>query len=185
MVLTPFQQLVRSRRSIRRYLPKPVEREKILACLEAARLAPSASNAQAWRFLVIDDPKLKKTFAEKAFSGIYSPTKFAAEAPVLILILAKLDFITNRIARQIQKVPFFLIDIGIAGQHLVLQAEELGLGTCWIGWFDMRKTRTFFKIPRKYKIVSLLALGYYEKKAVGEKKRKPLEDIAWFNSFKG
>jgi len=182
---TPFQQLVRARRSIRRYLPRPVEREKVLACLEAARLAPSASNAQVWRFLVIDDPHLKKEFAEKAFSGIYSQTKFAADAPVLILLLAKLDIITHRIGRQIQKVPFFLIDIGIAGEHLVLQAEELGLGTCWIGWFHTRKARAFFKIPRKYKIVSLLAMGYPEKKAVGEKKRKLLEDIAWFNSFKG
>ncbi len=185
MNLTPFQQLIRSRRSIRRYLPRPVERDKIMACLEAARLAPSASNAQVWRFLVIDDPGLKKEFSEKAFSGIYSATKFAAEAPVLILLLAKLDFVTHRLGRQIQKVPFFLIDIGIAGEHLVLQAEEFGLGTCWIGWFHIRKTRAFFKIPRSYKIIALLSMGYFEKKTTGEKKRKPLEDIAWFNSFRG
>jgi nitroreductase len=185
LTLTPFQQLVRGRRSIRRYLDKPVEREKLMTCLEAARLAPSAENAQAWRFLVIDDPGTKAKFAEKAFSGIYFPTKFAAQAPVLILILAKPDFIAHRIGKQLQKVSFFLIDIGIAGEHLVLQAEELGLGTCWIGWFHMARARKFFKIPRKYKVVSLLAMGYYEKKPAGEKTRKPLEDIVWFNSFKG
>ena len=184
-MLTPFQELVHGRRSIRRYLDRPVEREKLMACLEAARLAPSAENAQAWRFLVIDDPELKAKFAEKAFSGIYFPTKFAAQAPVLILILAKPDFIAHRIGKQIQKVSFFLIDIGIAGEHLVLQAEELGLGTCWVGWFHMAKARKFFKIPRKYKVVSLLAMGYYEKKPAGEKTRKSLEDIVWFNSFKG
>jgi len=178
---TPFQQLVRGRRSIRRYLPQPVEREKILTCLEAARLAPSAENAQTWRFLVIDDPELKSRLAKAAFSGIYAQTKFAAEAPVLILILARLDFLANRLGRQIQKVPFFMIDIGIAGEHIVLQAEELGLGTCWIGWFSIRKARKVLQVPRKYKIVSLMTLGYYEKKPSREQKRKPLEEIAWFN----
>lgn len=179
---TPFQKLVRGRMSIRRYLPQPVEREKILACLEAARLAPSASNAQTWRFFVMDDPELKSRFARAAFSGIYGQTRFAAAAPVLILILAKPDFLAHRLGKQIQRVPFAMIDIGIAGEHLVLQAEELGLGTCWIGWFHMRKARKVLKIPRKYKIVSLLALGYYEKKPSRERLRKPLEEIAWFNA---
>jgi nitroreductase len=183
--LTPFQQLVRSRRSIRRYLPKPVEREKIIACLEAARLAPSAENAQTWRFLVLDEPDLKARFAKEAFSGIYSSCRFAAEAPVLVLILARLDFLANRLGRQVQKIPFYMIDVGIAGEHLVLQAEEFGLGTCWIGWFHIRKTRKFFKIPRKYKIVALLAMGYYEHKPKREQRRKSLDDIAWFNTFEG
>jgi nitroreductase len=185
VTLTPFQQLVSGRRSIRRYLPKPVEREKLEACLEAARLAPSAENSQSWRVLVIDDPDLKTRFAREAFTGIYAMTKFAAEAPVLVLVLASLDFMADRLGSRIQGVPFFMIDIGIAGEHFVLQAEELGLGTCWIGWFSVRKARKFFKIPRKYKIVSILTLGYYDKKPSREQKRKPLEEIAWFNKFKG
>ena len=98
MTLTPFQQLVSGRRSIRRYLPKPVEREKIAACLDAARLAPSAENAQTWRFLVIDDPDLKARFAREAFTGIYGMTKFAAEAPVLVLILSRPDIMANRLS---------------------------------------------------------------------------------------
>lgn len=185
MTLTPFQQLVSGRRSIRRYLTKPVEREKIVACLEAARLAPSAENAQTWRFLVIDDADLKARFAREAFTGIYAMTKFAAEAPALVLVLSKPGVLVHRIGKQIQDISFFLIDTGIAGEHFVLQAEELGLGTCWIGWFSVRKARKFFKIPRKYKIVSLLALGYYEKKPSREQQRKPLEAIAWFNKFEG
>ncbi|HDZ26098.1 hypothetical protein LCGC14_1405240 [marine sediment metagenome] len=180
----PFQQLVEGRRSIRRYLEKPVEREKILTCIEAARLAPSADNVQPWRFLIIDDPDLKARFAKEVFSGIYFITKFAAKAPVIIVILAKLDIIANRIGKQIQNIQYYYIDSGIAGEHIVLQAEELGLGTCWIGWFNPRKTRKFLKIPRKYKIVSLMAMGYYEKKPSGEKKRKKLEEIAWFNKIK-
>jgi nitroreductase len=178
---SPFQKLISQRRSIRRYLDQPVEKEKILTCVEAARLAPSADNVQPWRFLVIDDPKVKQAFSKQVFSGIYSICRFASKAPVLILIMARLDIIANRIGKQIQGINFYLIDIGIAGEHIVLQAEELGLGTCWIGWFNTRKTRNFFKIPRKYKIVSLLSMGYFQKKPFREKRRKSIEDILWFN----
>jgi nitroreductase len=80
-------------------------------------------------------------------------------------------------------VNFYLIDIGIAGEHIVLQAEELGLGTCWIAWFNSRKARKVLAIPKKYKIVSLLSMGYYDRRPAKEKKRKNLEDIAWFNKF--
>jgi len=178
------KEIIAQRRSIRRYLDKPVEREIISVCLEAARLAPSADNVQPWRFLVIDDPALKEKFSREVFSGIYSVSKFAAKAPVLIMILARLDIIAHRIGKQIQKVQFYLIDTGIAGEHFVLQAEELGLGTCWIGWFNSRKARKVLNIPKKYKIVSLLSLGYYETRPQKEKKRKSLEDIAWFNEIK-
>jgi nitroreductase len=181
LLKTPFLELVSNRQSVRRYLDKPIEREKILTCIEAARLAPSAENVQPWRFLIIDDPKVKARFAAEVFSGIYSFSRFAGKAPVLIVVLARLDILANRIGRQIQDVSFYLIDIGIAGEHLALQAEEIGLGTCWIGWFNARKARKFFKIPRKYKIVCLMAMGYGEKKGVREKKRKDLEEIAWFN----
>jgi nitroreductase len=177
------KELIARRRSIRKYLDKPVEREKILECLEAARLAPSADNVQPWRFLVIDDPALRDELARKVFSGIYSVSKFAAKAPVLIVILARLDIITNRIGKQIQGVHFYLLDVGIAGEHIVLQAEELGIGSCWVGWFHSRRARKVLGIPKKYKIVSLLAMGYYEKKPPREKKRKCLEDIAWFNKI--
>jgi nitroreductase len=180
---TYFQELVRNRRSVRRYLDRPVEREKVLACLEAARLAPSAENVQPWRFLVIDDPDVKQRFAATAFSGIYSFSRFAAKAPVLIVILARPDLLANRIGKQIQDVSFYLIDVGIAGEHLALQAEELGLGTCWIGWFNSRRTRKFFHIPRQYKIVCLMAMGYHEGRQAQEKKRKTLAEIAWFNSL--
>ncbi|HUU38174.1 MAG TPA: nitroreductase family protein [Candidatus Desulfaltia sp.] len=180
---TPFQELVRGRRSVRRYLDRPVEREKVFACLEAARLAPSAENIQPWRFLVIDDPDIKERFSAAAFSGIYRFSRFAAKAPVLILILARPDLLANLIGKQLQNVSFYLIDVGIAGGHLSLQAEELGLGTCWIGWFNGRRTRKFFRIPRKYKIVCLMTLGYYEKKP-REKIRKQLDEIVRFNRLK-
>jgi len=180
---TVFQKLVRERRSVRSFGDKPVEREKILMCLEAARLAPSADNSQPWRFLVIDDPEVKSRFAKETFSGIYAVTRFAAKAPVLILVMAKLDFVAHRLGKQIQGIRFQFLDIGIAGEHIVLQAQELGLGTCWIGWFNTRRARKYFHIPRRYKIMSLLAMGYTGEKPVKPLKRKKLEEIAWFNKL--
>jgi nitroreductase len=177
-------QLFQARRSIRKYLPAPVERDKITRCLEAARLAPSAENVQPWRFIVLDDPAIKNEFSRQAFSGIYAPTRFAANAPVIIVVLAKLDVLANRIGKQIQGIHFYLIDIGIAGEHLVLQAQELGLGCCWIGWFNIRRVRKFLKIPRAYKIVSLISMGYPESTEIRPKHRRPLSEIAWFNGFK-
>jgi nitroreductase len=182
---TPFQTLVWERRSVRHFLDTPVERDKVLACLEAARLAPSAHNVQPCRYLVIDDDKIKDAFGREAFSGIYSATKFALKAPVLVLILSKPDLFANRIGKQIQRVAFHLIDIGIAGEHLVLAAQEQGLGTCWIGWFNPRRARKFFKIPRAYKPVAIVALGACEKREPRDKKRKPLSEVAWFNKFGG
>ncbi|MCP2619637.1 nitroreductase family protein [Candidatus Aminicenantes bacterium AC-334-K16] len=173
--------LIWQRRSIRRFLDKPVSREKLLLCLEAARWAPSAENVQPWRFLVIDDQETKKKFAEKVFSGIYFPSRFAQQAPVLILVLARLDLLANRLGKQIQGVSYYLLDIGMAGEHLVLQAEELGLSTCWVGWFNLKKARKFFSIPRKYKIISLIAVGYAAKRPPRAPRKKRLSEIVWFN----
>jgi len=182
-VKSHFFELVSSRRSVRKYLDKKISREMILQCLEAARLAPSAENAQPWRFLVIDDENIKSKFADEVFSGIYSYSKFAAKAPVFILLMGHLDFIAHRVGKQIQNISFDLLDLGIAGEHIVLQAEDLGIGACWIGWFNTKKTRRFFKIPKKYKIVALLALGYSAHKRRREKRRKKLEEIVWFNKI--
>jgi nitroreductase len=181
---SPFRRLIEGRKSIRRYSEdRPVEREVLLRCLDAARIAPSAENAQPWRFLVIDDPEIRDRFSAEVFSGIYKVSKFAARAPVLILVLARLNVVAHRIGAQVQNIHYHYIDVGIAGQHLVLQAEELGVGSCWVGWFSVRKARRFFSIPPKYKIVSLLALGHYDTKPSRERKRKPLEEIAWFNGL--
>jgi nitroreductase len=181
---TPFQKIVRSRRSIRRFLPDAVEKEKILACLDAARLAPSAHNAQPWRFVVVDDPSIREILARGAFSGLYAMTKFAVQAPVLVVILAKPDLVAHRMGGTLLGTRFHLVDIGIAGEHFVLQAEELGLATCWIGWFNARKTRKILKIPSSYKIGAILAVGYAVSRPPAETKRKGLEEIAWFNAVK-
>ncbi len=181
--MAAFMDLVRSRRSIRRFLDRPVEREKITVCLEAARLAPSAHNAQPARYIVIDAPELKEDVCRAAFSGIYSMCRFAAQAPVMIVILAKTSVVAHQLAPGLQGVPFHFVDIGIAGEHFILQAEELGLSTCWIGWFNGRKVRKALKVPRRYKIVALLPVGHAASRPPRPTVRKPLEEVAWWNGL--
>jgi len=180
---TAFQKILRGRRSIRRFLPSPVDPEKLRACLEAARLAPSAHNAQPWRFVVVDDPGLKDRLTAAAFSGIYAGSKFAAQAPIIIVLLVQRGLVAHHLGGRLQNVPYHLIDMGIAGEHIVLQAEELGLATCWMGWFNYRRVRKVLKIPRKFKVVAMMPVGYAEKRPKREPPRKTFEEVVTFNGI--
>jgi nitroreductase len=180
---SPLERLILSRRSIRRFLPDPVDRAKIVSCLEAARLAPSAENAQPWRFVVVDDPALKEKLAAGAFSGIYGMTRFAARAPILVVVLAAPNRLTHGLARHLQGIQFYFVDIGIAGEHFVLRAEEEGLATCWIGWFNVRRVRKVLGIPRTLKVVALFPVGYAASRPPRETKRKSLDEIAGWNGL--
>jgi nitroreductase len=169
---------------VRRFKDRPVEKDKILACIEAARMAPSAENVQPWRFIVIDEPAVLAEFGEAVFSGIYKATRWALKAPVLIMLLADRSIIAHKIGANLQEIPFQFVDLAIAGEHLVLQAESFDLGSCWIGWLHTGKARKFFKISKKYEIGGLIALGYPENKARKRpKKLKPVEEILFFNRW--
>ena len=179
-----FTALINKRQSTRKYSDQLVDRELIDKCLEAARLAPSARNSQPWSFIVLDDPETIKSVSEKAFSGIYKNTRFASKAPVLIVVVTeKADYIT-RMGNLIQNVRYSLIDIGIACEHLVLQAEELGLGTCWLGWFSPRGVRKALKLPRSTRIDILISLGYsLDPEYRRERKRRTLNEIRHYFSI--
>ncbi|MCJ7813130.1 nitroreductase family protein [bacterium] len=177
-------QVIRDRRSIRQFEPIPVEREKILTCIEAARLAPSADHVQPWRFIVLDDPDVKNAFGVEVFSGVYRFTRWAMNAPVLVVLLADLNFIVHRVANKVQKIPYYFLDIGIAGEHFVLQAQSLGLGTCWIGWFNIKRAETFLHVPKGMRICGLIAVGYPSTSLIPkEKKRKSLSEIVHYNRW--
>jgi len=154
----------------------------IRSCLDGARLAPSAEHTQPWRFVVITDPELRKRVGEAAFHGIYRFTKWALDAPVLVAMAARLDILANRIGAHLQGTQFYLLDLGAAGEHLVLRAAELGLGTCWIGWFDAKRASKALELPRKLKLTALFAMGFPDPDHFPPlpKKRKSLDDIAEF-----
>lgn len=177
-----FMELVRKRRSVRRFRTDVMVPVDLLQqCVEAARLAPSAENVQPWRFLIVDEPDLKSALSAAAFSGVYRFTQWAARAPALVVLFAELDVLANRIGRRITGIDYYLIDLGIAGEHFCLQAAELGLGTCWIGWFSPRGVRKALKTPRRLRPVALFAVGYPDGERMVEKKRRALADVFWHN----
>jgi len=176
--------LIKNRKSVRDFLDKPVERDKIMMCLEAARLAPSASNSQPWRFIVVDDTELKNKLCAAAFGGLYFVNSFCQTAPVMVVVISEKSKFLARIGGMFRGTKYYLIDIGVAGEHFVLEAEDLGLGTCWIGWFNERGVKSVLNIPQNKKIDILIALGYYDRAKLGpEHGREPMDKIASFNSY--
>ena len=176
--------LLKHRKSVRDFLDRPVEREKIMMCLEAARVAPSASNSQPWKFIVIDDIQLKHKLCDAAFSGIYSINTFCKTAPVIVVVISEKSKFLARIGGIFRGTKYYLIDIGVAVEHFVLEAEDLGLGTCWIGWFNERAVKQILTIPQHKKIDILIALGYYDREKLGpEHDREPIDKVAYFNSY--
>ena len=176
--------LLKHRKSVRNFLDKPVEPEKITMCLEAARLAPSACNSQPWKFIVVDDRELKDRLCDVAFSGVYSMNSFCKMAPAIVVVVSEKPKFLARIGGMFRGTKYYLIDIGIAGEHLVLMAEELGLGTCWIGWFNEPAVKSILNIPKRKKIDIIIALGYYDRDKLGPgHDREPINRIASFNSY--
>lgn len=176
-----FLDLVRKRQSERKYSDKPVPRDVIERCLEAARLAPSACNSQPWTFLVVEGDA-KNRLAAAAFSGLYSMNSFAARAPVLVVVLTERSTYVARLGGHLRGVPYSLIDVGIACEHLVLQAAEEGVRTCWLGWFNEKNVRKVLDLPSSAKIDVIISMGYPETETRRNKKRKSVDEVRRFLS---
>jgi nitroreductase len=180
-----FLELIEKRQSDRVYIDKKVDREKINRCLEAARLAPSASNSQPWTFVVIDEPELKDKVAHKTYGPLKSFNKFVPQAPVIVAIVMEKPKLITEAGGRIKKKEYPLIDIGIAAEHFCLQAAVEGLGTCMLGWFDEKAVRKLINVPKGKSIPLLITLGYtpegYRKR---KKIRKEFDKIVKYNSYK-
>ncbi len=179
-----FLDLVRKRQSVRKYLDKPVEREKIDRCVEAARLAPSASNSQPWKFIVVDGKHLKNKVANATFSKLVSFNAFVPRAPVIVVVTIDKPKLMLQMGNVLKKTNYGLIDIGIATEHFCLQATEEGLGTCILGWFNEKKIKKILDIPKKNKIGLVVSLGYSGHETIREKKRKSVKEISNYNNYK-
>lgn len=175
-----FLELVRRRNSTRSFLSKPVAREKIERCLEAARIAPSACNGQPWRFIVVESETLKNSLAAKAFSGPHKMNSFAAKAPIIVAVVTLPTKTAATLAGFFRGFAYPVIDIGIACEHFVLQATEEGLGTCWLGWFNEKAVRSFLSLGRNERVHILLAVGYPENEGRSAPIRKPLQEMSEF-----
>jgi len=164
---------VQSRRSVRAYEPKSIPEEVLLKILESGRLAPSASNRQPWHFIVVKDPEKRKVLSEGKYAH------FLAETPVVIVGCGDAELSPR----------WYAVDVTIALQQMVLTATEEGIGTCWIGSFDEEPVRKCLKVPERFKVVAMLAVGYPKDKLdlkallIKSKNRKTLKEITSKEEF--
>ena len=172
-----FENVIKPRESIRNYLDKLVEDEKINYVIECARRAPSCINRQCWRFIVVNDKKIIEELSKTSLINRWLKN-------VQVIIVACGD---TRKSCIINDINYFIVDVSIALEHLVLAATDKGLGTCWIAGFDGKKVKEILKIPEHIQVVALTPLGYpAEKNGFGEdvtqviiqsKKRKSMDEI--------
>jgi nitroreductase len=177
-----FDRILEKRRSVRAFDPRPVAREDLLAICQAARWAPSACNSQTWRFVAVQDRSRIQALCRQAMRPVV-PNRWLAQAPLVIAGCSQLDIISNRIGSTVTGIEYYRIDLGIAMEHMVLKATELGLGSCWIGWFDERQVKAILKIPRRIKVSALLAIGYAADAPPSRRNRKPLDQILFVEQW--
>ncbi len=178
-----FESLIKARESIRSYSNKKVEDEKINFVLESARLAPSWRNRQCWQFVVVKDKKIIKDLSKTSIIN-----HWLKKVPVIIVACGdpKQSGLRNGI-------NYFIVDVSIALENIVLAATDKGLGTCWIGGFNEKKVKEILRIPEHIRVVALTPLGYpAEKKRFFEnlakivtqsKKRKSLDEIIHYDKW--
>jgi nitroreductase len=165
---------IKRRCSVRSYQDRAVEKEKLEIILEAARLAPSASNRQEWRFIVVQDRNTRQRLMKAAKNQA-----FVAQAPVVIVCCAETD---NHAMTCGQLC--YPIDMAIAIEHMVLKATEEDLGTCWIGAFYEDQVKEILGIPGDIRAVELLALGYPDKPCPSHKDRLALQEIVMYEGWR-
>jgi nitroreductase len=160
-----FQDVVKARTSIRSFSNQDVEADKIGQVLECARLAPSWANKQCWRFIVVRKPEKIEVLAKAAGTS----NRWMSKAPAVIVACGDPDLSGTR-----NDIKYFVVDVAIAMEHLVLAATDLGLGTCWIGAFNEAKVKQILGIPDKIRVVALTPIGY---PAAGAEVRESLTEL--------
>lgn len=175
---------VEERRSIRKYMDKPVEEEKLLQILESARLAPSGSNTQPWHIIVVKDQENREKVARASYNQ-----KWMAKAPIHLVCVADVkarlpkvkDFYIDEYSKEFE-VKQIIRDTSIAIEHMALTATDLGLGTCWIAWFEQNDFRPVLNIPKDKYVVAVLTLGYPDE-APAPRPRKNLDEIVHYEQW--
>jgi len=179
--------VIKSRKSIRKYSTKDIEDEKLNIILEAGRLAPSWQNKQCWRFVVVKDKEKIHQLALK--SGFISKANFfIKDAPIVIVLCAN-----PKESGFMNGQHYYLVDTAIAFQQMMLVAYEMGIGSCWLGAFNEQKVKQILDIPENIKVVALSPFGYPAEKEglyakavkafAGSKNRKSLEEIVHYEKY--
>ena len=173
-----------TRYSLRSYSDRKVERDKLETCLRATQLSPSACNSQPYTFVVADNPALCGEIAEALKNEAFRINTFAEKTPCFVVIVSEPGNMTSRLGELLKDKNYADFDAGIAAQSFCLCANELGLGTCIMGWFNEKKLRAALGIPSRKRIALVIACGYPAASAQRpEKKRKPFEEAVRYNGY--
>lgn len=169
-------EVIKTRRSIRSYQSRPIPEEILNKILESTRIAPSGSNRQPWKFILVKDDELKKEVAQKCSNQLW-----IADAPIIIVACGwKIDYSRGGYMGDMS----FLVDVSIAFTHIILAARAEGIGTCWIGAFDNQSIKKMLKIPEEVEVVAVTPLGYpkdVEFSSPGPRKR--LDEVTSINKY--
>lgn len=178
---------IESRRSIRKFKTTPIEQEKLMAILEAARLAPSGNNSQPWRFLIVTDNDDKQRIVEADHNQ-----QWMMDAPVFIVCMADLSARTGLAEPSplLENNPSFdlkrvIRDTSVAIEHILLESDAQGLGTCWTGWYEqvpMHSALDPLGVPNEFFIVGIIALGYADEEPK-QRPRKAMDEIVKFGKW--
>lgn len=178
---------IKSRRSVRKFSDRLVEEEKLNAVLEAARMAPSWANLQCWRFVVVRNPATKRRISELSYVDSFfaargyktNPSQVAlAEAPLVIVVCA----LPNQ-SGDMRGQQYYMTDVGLAAENLMLAAHDLGLGSNFVSIFEEKPLAELLDIPAYVSIVGLVPLGYPQHEATSGPPRKPLEEIVFYDGW--
>lgn len=166
--------VIRARRSVRAYKDQPLPEAVLDSVMEAARLAPSGKNLQPWKFILVKDPAMRLKLAEASRAQY-----FIAQAPVIIVACGYPDRCYQRQGNYMTSWP---IDVSIALDHLMLKAQEEGLGTCWIGAFEETTVKALLQIPPDVKVLALTPLGF-PNEAPADRGRRSLDRILCYEKY--
>ena len=182
-----LMEAIKTRRSIRKYKPDPVDDNTLEIVLDAARWAPSWANTQCWRFIVVRDREVKAQLADALREGNPATTAIK-EAPIVIVACAekgkagfyKADFYHKE--PRTNKGDWLMFDVGLAMQNLVLAAHSLGLGTVHVGSFNAERAENILGVPEGFCAVEMTPLGYPDHEGRAPS-RKELLEIVFYDKF--
>jgi len=177
-------EVIAKRKSTRTYFDQPVEKERLLQLIESARVAPSAINSQPWHFVIVTSEKAKKKILE------FIPTQdWMKHAPAFVVAIADIKIKDDSVTfvdetSDHPELKGIIRDTSIATEHILLEAQNLGLSSCWTGWFSQADIRPALDIPEDKFVVGLIALGYSDDKdKLPNHNRRPLENMVHYDKW--
>ena len=177
--MSNYFDLIARRESCRNFDPnRPVEKEKLQRCAEAAWIAPSACNGQPWKYLIVTNPELNEKLRPLMME--LGMNKFVKNCPAFAVVLEEATVLKVSLSQKFKDQDFAPIDVAFSASQFCYAATEQGLSTCIIGWHNEQKIRELFGLPKSTRVRLILAIGYAANDTLRKKQRKPIEDVIRF-----